>query len=277
MIEVTTLVSYLDELLAARDFKDPSYNGLQVEGAQEVHKIVSAATASLEAIDEAVEVGADLLLVHHGLFWRGADPRLVGNYYQRVKTLMDNNINLVAYHLPMDAHLQWGNNAYLAHILGSAYVDYIVPRDKSSIALRVRLREPLTLEEMVAVLCQRLDTRVTVLGSISPDMLLDEVAICSGSGSFVLDDNKCPDFQVLITGDVNEQTYHMAEETGTVVLVVGHHASEQEAMHLLAAHVAEQFGLEYVATHFAYEKNAVTYSVGEVPHIILPPDERGEV
>lgn len=190
MIEVTTLVSYLDELLAARDFKDPSYNGLQVEGAQEVHKIVSAATASLEAIDEAVEVGADLLLVHHGLFWRGADPRLVGNYYQRVKTLMDNNINLVAYHLPMDAHLQWGNNAYLAHILGSAYVDYIVPRDKSSIALRVRLREPLTLEEMVAVLCQRLDTRVTVLGSISPDMLLDEVAICSGSGSFVLDDNR---------------------------------------------------------------------------------------
>lgn len=277
MAHITALVSYLDELLAVRDFKDPSYNGLQIEGAQEVHKIVSAATASLEAIDEAVEVGADLLLVHHGLFWRGANPCLVGNYYQRVKTIMDNNINLLAYHLPMDAHLHWGNNAYLAHILGCDSVDYIVPGDKSSIAMRARLREPLTLEEMVAVLCQRLDTRVTVLGEISPDMLLEDVSICSGAGSFVLDDNKCPDFQILISGDINEQTYHMAKETGTVVLVVGHHASEQEAMHLLAAHVAEQFDLEHVATHFAYEKNAMTYSVGEVPHIILPPDERGEV
>lgn len=259
MVEVSCLVSYLDELLAAHDFRDASYNGLQIAGTPQVHKIISAATASLDAIAKAVEEEADLLLVHHGLFWRGADPRIIGTYYKRVKALIDHQINLVAYHLPMDANLEWGNNAYLARLLDSASIDYIVPSDKSSIAVHSRLRQALSLESMVMRLCQDLDTKVTVLGDVKPDMVFDDIAICSGSGSFVLDDNKCPEFQVLITGDVNEQTYHMAKETGTVVLVLGHHASEQKPMHLLAAHVAKQFGLEHVPTHFAYEKNAVTY------------------
>ena len=272
-MKIQQLVSYLDELLAVNDFHDVSYNGLQVAGSSEVQKIVTACSASLEAIDEAVELGADTLLVHHGLFWRGADPRLVGNYYQRVKSLIEGKLNLVAYHLPMDTHMKWGNNAYLAHILGCDKLDYIVPGDKTSIAMRAQLLEPLTVDEIVAALCHRLDTKVTVLGNITEDMMIDDLAICSGSGSSVLDNNKCPTFQALVTGDVNEQTYHMAVETGTVVFVVGHHASEQEAMNLLGAHLAEQFGLEHFATHFAYEKNVASYTMGAGNNIVLEPDE----
>ena len=107
-MKLAALCAYLDEVLATKEFSDVSYNGVQVgteEGmGAEVKKIATACTASLEAIDAAVEAGADTLIVHHGLFWRGADPRLTGNIYQRVKTLMEHNINLVAYHLPMDAH-----------------------------------------------------------------------------------------------------------------------------------------------------------------------------
>lgn len=258
-MQIEELVAYLDEVLDARAFRDPSYNGLQVAGNPEVRKIVTACSASLEAIDTALELGADTLLVHHGLFWKGADPRLVGNYYQRVKSLIEGNINLVAYHLPMDAHMEFGNNAYLAHILGGDIVDYVEPGDKTSIAMNVHLAEPLTVKEIVALLCHRLDTKVNLLGDMTEDMLLEDLLVCSGSGASFLDDNKSPRFQALITGDVHEQTYHMAVETGTLVFVVGHHASEQEAINLLGEHLAKKFDLEHTATHFTYEKNIPTF------------------
>lgn len=259
-MQLKELIAYLDETLDVKAFRDASYNGLQVAGSDEVKKIATACTASLEAIDAAVEAGADTLIVHHGLFWKGTDPRLVGNYYQRVKTLMDNNINLVAYHLPMDAHLEFGNNAFLAHILGGDVVDYVEPGKKDSIGMRVKLNEPLTVQEIVAILCHRLDTKISVLGNITEDMMIDDLAICSGSGSFLLDDDKCPSFQALVTGDVNEQTFHMANETGTVVFVCGHHASEQEAINLLGDHLAKKFKLKHFATHFAYEKAVPTFA-----------------
>lgn len=258
-MEVSALISYLDQLLDSAYFKDPSYNGLQVAGTKKIKKIVTACTASLEAIDMAVENEADALIVHHGLFWKGADPRLVGNYYERVKSLIKHDINLIAYHLPLDAHLTYGNNAVLAHMLGGE-AEYIVPQDKSSIAVRTKLAEPLTVSEIGSLLSQKLDTNVQVIGNVSQDIMLDDLAICSGSGSFVLDNNKTPDFQALITGDVNEQTYHMANETGTIVFVLGHHASEQVAINLLGEHLAKEFKLELLPTHFSYEKDVLVYN-----------------
>lgn len=265
MMKLSELTSYLNDLLEVRDFRDVSYNGVQVDSEDgsngEVKKIMTACTASLEAIDAAVEAGVDTLIVHHGLFWKGADPRLVGNYYQRVKTLMDNNIRLLAYHLPLDAHREMGNNAVIAHLLGGDVVDYIEPGDKTSIGVRVSLAESLTVKEIVAILCHHLDTRVSLLGDITEDMFIDNLAICSGSGSSLLDNNKCPDFQALITGDVNEQTFHMANETGTLVFVVGHHASEQLAINQLGDHLAHKFKLEHVASHFSYEKSVPYYAI----------------
>ncbi len=264
-MKLSELCAYLDETLQAKDFSDVSYNGVQVATEAglnaEVKKIATACSASLEAIDAAVEAGADTLLVHHGLFWRGANTCLTGNFYQRVKTLMEHNLNLVAYHLPLDAHLTYGNNAVLTHLLGGEVVDYIEPGHKQSIGVRARLSEPLTVKEIVAILCHHLDTKVSLLGPITEDMLIDDLAVCSGSGSSLLDKNNWPTFQALITGDVNEQTYHQAIETGTVVFVVGHHASEQLAINLLGDHLSEKFGLEHSALHFSYEKMIPTFAI----------------
>ena len=236
-MKLAELCAYLDEVLATKEFSDVSYNGVQVSTEEgmgaEVKKIATACTASLEA----------------------------GNIYQRVKTLMENNINLVAYHLPMDAHLTHGNNAVLTHLLGGEVVDYIEPGNKQSIGVRAKLAEPLTVKEIVAILCHHLDTKVALLGPITEDMLIDDLAVCSGSGSSLLDKNNCPEFQALITGDVNEQTYHQAMETGTVVFVVGHHASEQLAINLLGDHLSKEFGLEHCALHFSYEKMVPTFAI----------------
>lgn len=258
-MRIQALTSYLDEFLDVKAFSDPSYNGLQVAGPEEVHKIATACTASLEAIDEAVENECDVLLVHHGLFWKGADPRLVGNYYQRVKSLVEGKLNLLAYHLPMDAHLEYGNNAVLARFLGADTMDYVEPGDKRSIAIRSKLKKPLNVKEIAALLSHYLDTKVSVIGSLDDNQRLDDILICSGAGSSFLDNNKCPTFQALVTGEYEEQTYHMAQETGTLVFVVGHHASEQVAIGKLGEHLAQKFELKLHQTHFTYEKDMISF------------------
>lgn len=258
-MHIQDLTSYLDELLDVQAFSDPSYNGVQVAGPEEIKKIATACTASLEAIDEAVENGCDALLVHHGMFWKGASPCLVGNYFQRVQSLIDGKLNLLAYHLPMDAHMEYGNNAVLARLLKADNIDYVEPGDKRSIAVRARLSKPLTPTEVSAILSYYLDTKVAVIGALSDELRLDDFVICSGAGSSFLDNNKCPNFQALITGEYQEQTYHMAVETGTLVFVVGHHASEQLAIGNLGEHLADKFNLKLHKTHFTYEKDLVTF------------------
>lgn len=258
-MHINSLIQQLDKILSPNDFKDPSYNGLQVAGTTEIKKIATACTASLEAIDVARESGADALLVHHGLFWKGADPRLVGNYYERVQSLIKAKMNLIAYHLPLDAHLHYGNNAYIAKLLGGDNIDYVVPGDKTSIAMRTKLHDGLTVSEIAYILSKECRSRVQVLGPIPGDRMVDDVVVCSGSGSMFIDNNKTPDFQALITGDINEQTIHMARETGTIVFVIGHHASEQPAIHNLGAIIANKFELKHLPLQFDYELQADSY------------------
>lgn len=258
-MHIQTLTDYLDEMLDVKAFSDPSYNGLQVAGKEEIHKIATACTASLEAIDEAVENGADALLVHHGLFWKGADPRIVGSHYQRIQSLIEGKLSLIAYHLPLDAHMEYGNNAVIARLLGAEHMDYVNSGDKTSIAMRAKLKQSLNVKEVAAILSHYLDTKVSVLGNFDDAIRLDDFVICSGSGASFLDDDKCPRFQALITGDVHEQTYHMAQETGTLVFVTGHHASEQLAISKLGEMLSKKFKLELHTTHYTYEKDIVSF------------------
>lgn len=260
-MHISTLTQYLDELLDVKAFGDPSYNGLQVAGPEEIHKIATACSASLEAIDEAVENGVDALIVHHGLFWKGADPRLIGNYFQRVQSLIEGKVNLLAYHLPLDAHMECGNNAVVSRLLGAEHIDYVKPGDKTSIAMRTKLKHSLGIKEVAAILSHFLDTKVSVLGDIDENIRLDDFIICTGSGASFLDDDKTPSFQALVTGDVHEQTYHMAQETGTVVFVVGHHASEQYAISKLGESLAQKFNLELHTTHYTYERDLKVFCV----------------
>ncbi len=254
-----SLEKIINTYLETGRYQDVSCNGLQIEGRPEVNRIATAATASLEAIDAAVEAGADALIVHHGLFWKGASPRLVGVMHDRVATALAAGLNLYAYHLPLDAHAELGNNRLLMEMLGALEFDYAVPGDPTSVGMVGRLEEPLSVNEICGILCAQLDTRVQVIGNPPSDLLIEDVAVCSGAGSALLDDNPRPDFDALITGDVNEQTYHLAAETGTVVFAVGHHASEQDGVRCLGDYLAQKYGLEHIHLHFALEKSVPWY------------------
>lgn len=254
------LVDYIDDFLDVKSFKDASYNGMQIEGNSETNIIVTAATASLDAIDAAISLNADTLLVHHGLFWKGQDPRIIGSFKERIEYLIKNNINLLAYHLPLDANLEVGNNQYLLNLLNCEHINYIEEGNPQSIAMQGVLDEPLTVADIANTLASNLDTVVDVLGPNDINTEIKRIAVCSGSGSFVLDDNKDPFFDALITGDVNEQTYHMANETGVSVFCIGHHASEQDGIRLLGANVASVFNIQHKHLKFAYEKNTIRFT-----------------
>ncbi len=258
-MQIRELESCINDYLEADKFKDPSLNGLQVEGFSECTSIVTAASASLEAIDAAVEEGADTLLVHHGLFWRGQDFRVVGTMKDRLNALLEANLNLLAYHLPLDAHLTVGNNRYISDIIGLEDIDYVQKGVMQSIAMQGFLAEPLTVEQLALKLSLELDTKVEVLGNCDSKLLLQKIAVCTGSGSFLLDDNPSPQFQALITGDVKEQTYHLSSESGTPVFVLGHHASEQGGIKRLGDYLSRRYGLEHRHLHFSMEKDVQVY------------------
>lgn len=253
------LLKFADTLLDLQNFSDVSLNGLQVEGREDIRRIATAASATLEAIDAAVEQKADLLLVHHGLIWKGHPAPVCGVMKERLCALLESNLNLVAYHLPLDAHPDLGNNRCLCDILGMVEQEFVVPGDPRSIALRGKFTRRLSVRQVAMKLSRALDTEVMVLGHCDDELKLSGAVVCSGSGSFMLDGNPTPDFEALITGDVREQTYHLAVESATPVFVVGHHASEQEGVKRLGQYLAEKFEIEHVHLHFTPEKNVSTY------------------
>lgn len=261
---LSDLKSYIDDYLDVREFSDPSLNGLQVEGFKECTCIATAATASLETIDAAVEEGVDTLIVHHGLFWKGQLMPVVGAFKDRLNSLLEANINLLAYHLPLDAHLSVGNNRYLCDVLGLSDIDYIVPGRPQSIAMQGILTEPMTVKEIAEHLSDSLDTRVQVLGDCDEQLLISDIAVCSGSGSFLVDENMKPSFHALVTGDVKEQTYHFAKESGSPVFVIGHHASEQGGIKRLGDHLSRHFDIEHRHLHFSIEKEAKIYEKSSI-------------
>ncbi len=258
-MQISELIAHLDEYLDVKAFRDPSLNGLQVEGFAECTKVATACSASLEAIDEAAERGADTLLVHHGLLWRGQETPIVGTFKNRINSLLEANINLIAYHLPLDAHYECGNNRMLCSLIGIDEPDYVVPGDKTSIAMFGNLTKSMNVHDIAAHLSACVDAPVQVLGDCGDDLIIRSAAVCSGSGSFLLDRDPAPQFDALITGDVNEQTYHLASESGTAVFVLGHHASEQGGIRRLGVHLAETFGLEHLHLHFSVEKYQKIY------------------
>lgn len=243
------LVAYLDNLLDNAKFKDVSYNGMQIEGQPKVKRILTATTASLRSIEKALEVGADTLLVHHGLFWKGANPCVAGALKERIKLILTHNLNLIAYHLPLDANFALGNNRYICDLIGGTKIEYITPGDPSSIAMRCCLQDVSTSQDLASILAGHLGNTIEIIGK-DPLCKIKNIAVCSGSGSFVLDNCNHVTFDALITGDVNEQTYHLAFENNVVVFACGHHASEQGGIKQLGQKIEADLGLE--VEHFSY-------------------------
>ncbi len=228
----------LQMLLRPDDFKDYGPNGLQVEGGAEVHRIATGVTASLAFIDQAIAAGADALLVHHGLFWRGQDGRLTGWLAERVRRLMLAGVNLFAYHLPLDAHAELGNNAQLGQRLGlvadarfgEQALGFIGPADGS-------------LSGLVATAQTQLGrTPVVVPGD---GRALRRVAWCTGGAQGYFEAAVAAGADAFVTGEISEPQTHLARETGVAFLACGHHATERYGAPAVGAHLATLWGLEH--------------------------------
>lgn len=232
--------SFLNQLLQPERFKDYGPNGLQVEGKAEVCKVVSGVTASLALIEAAAAAGADALLVHHGLFWRGQDGRLTGWLKARVERLMHHGINLYAYHLPLDAHAEWGNNAQLGRALGWAAERRFGEQDLGMVG---RLVQPLTLSEIASSVGRALGRAVTVApGDGRP---VRTVAWCSGGAQGYFESAVAAGADLYLTGEISEPQAHLARETGVAFMACGHHASERYGAPAVAGQLAERFQLSH--------------------------------
>ncbi|HEY0821445.1 MAG TPA: Nif3-like dinuclear metal center hexameric protein [Rhizobacter sp.] len=241
MASRSDIESYLGALLDVGKFRDYGPNGLQIEGKAEVRRLVSGVTASRALIEAAIAQQADAILVHHGLFWRGHDGRLTGWLKARVELLMAHGINLYAYHLPLDAHPEYGNNAQLGLTLGLVPDGRFGEQDIGYVGAPA---EPLTTAALKARLAERLG-RDPVMVEGRPGTVLQRVAWCTGGAQGYFESAIAAGAQAFITGEISEPQAHLARETGVAFYACGHHATERYGAPALAAHVAETFGLAH--------------------------------
>jgi len=237
------LVSYTNQLLNIERFADYCPNGLQVEGAAEVRKIVSGVTASQALLEAAVAAGADTVLVHHGYFWKSEAAPIVGMKQRRIKTLLNNEMNLLAYHLPLDAHPELGNNAQLAKRLGLSVEAGMDAELATSIGLVGRLPEAVAGADFAAHVEQVLGRKpLFVAGNEQP---IQRIAWCTGGAQGYIDKALALGVDAYLTGEVSEATVHTARECGIHFFSAGHHATERYGVQALGEHLAQHFGLEH--------------------------------
>ncbi|HEY6132959.1 MAG TPA: Nif3-like dinuclear metal center hexameric protein [Rubrivivax sp.] len=241
MAHRSDIENYLRELLSVDLFRDYGPNGLQLEGKVEVRRIVSGVTASLSFIDAAIDARADAVLVHHGLFWRGQDGRLTGWLRARIARLIAHDINLFAYHLPLDAHAQLGNNAQLGLRLGLVADARFGEQALGFIAPAAGLTDADMLASRVGGVLQRAPTFVP--GDGRP---LRRIGWCTGGAQGYFEAAITAGADAFVTGEISEPQAHLARETGVAFLACGHHATERFGAPAVAADVAARFGLEHV-------------------------------
>jgi dinuclear metal center YbgI/SA1388 family protein len=232
------LERYLQAYLQTEQFSDYCPNGLQVQGRTEVHTLVTGVTASLALIEAALAQGADALLVHHGYFWRGEDPRIVGPRQARIARLVRSDLNLFAYHLPLDAHPEVGNNAQLALKLG---VTLEVREAEHGLLAGGRLAVPQCLAHFGKRVETALGRAPLVIGD--PGRPVARVALCTGAGQGLFERAIAWGADVFLTGEVSEPQYHLACESGVGFVAAGHHATERYGVQALGEHLARQFQL----------------------------------
>lgn len=238
-MERAELQGYLDSLLEVAKFKDYCPNGLQVEGRPEVGRIICGVTASQALLDAAVARGADAVLVHHGYFWRGDDSRITGIRRRRIATLIANDINLFAYHLPLDAHPELGNNAQLARLMGWRPDGRFGEQD---LGWTGSVAEPVALAQLARSVALRVGREPLVLGD--PERPVRRLAWCTGGAQGYFEQAIACGVDCFISGEASEPTTHLARESGVAYLGIGHHASERYGVMALGAHLAATFGIE---------------------------------
>jgi dinuclear metal center YbgI/SA1388 family protein len=231
------LADWLDGLLQARRFDDYCPNGLQVEGEARVRTVVCGVTASLALVRAAADAGAQAIVVHHGWFWRGEDARLVGPRRARAAALLAHDVNLFAYHLPLDGHAEVGNNAQLARRLDLRPEARFGEQDLGVVGV---LAAPVTLAAFAAHVGERLGRAPLVIGE--PGRRVERVAWCTGAAQGMIEPAAATGADVFLTGEASEQTVHFAREAGIGFIAAGHHATERYGIAALGEHLAARFG-----------------------------------
>lgn len=242
-VALTTLVEEADRFLNAARISDYCPNGLQVEGRPQVQRIVSGVTASQALLDAAVEAGADVVLVHHGYFWKNEDQRVVGIKQRRLKTLLCNDISLLAYHLPLDVHPEVGNNVQLARVLELTVEGPLEPDNPRSVGLVGSLETPLSpVDFMERIRTSLVREPLMVEG---PD-LIRRIAWCTGGAQGYIDQAVAAGVDAYLTGEVSEPTVHIARENGMSFFAAGHHATERYGVQALGDYLAKRFAIEHI-------------------------------
>ena len=235
-----TLLAHLDQFLQPHLFKDYAPNGLQVEGKREIKRIVTAVSATQAVIDRAAQLRADALLVHHGWFWRGENPRIIQTKYRRLKALMAADMNLIAYHLPLDAHPEVGNNAQLALKLGARDIK----QSGEGNFVWSGVIDPVDANHLAQQLTTLLHRPAQILGDSTKR--IEKLAWCSGAAADFLDEAIAIGVDAYISGEAAERTTHLARESGVPFFVCGHHATERLGIQALGDWIEKQWAIECI-------------------------------
>ncbi len=241
-VSLTALVDAANHYLAAAKITDYCPNGLQVQGRAEVRRIVSGVTASQALLEAAVAAHADVLLVHHGYFWKNENPCIVGSKQRRLKTLLIHDLSLLAYHLPLDVHPEVGNNVQLARVLGFSIDGPLELDNPKSVGLVGHLAKPLSAPALQQHIQQRLGREPLVIAAERP---IQRLAWCTGAAQGYIEQALSRGVDAYLTGEVSEATVHFARENGLTFIAAGHHATERYGVQALGAHLAQHFGIEH--------------------------------
>lgn len=237
------LIDYLDGYLLPNDYKDYAPNGLQVEGAFKLKRIRTAVTASEDVIQKACEDNADALLVHHGYFWRGEAAPICGMKRTRIAALLKHDMNLLAYHLPLDCHPEIGNNACMARRLKLQDVESHTISNTPNLLWTGKLPKAQDADAFGEVIAKAFDRSPLCLsGSDKP---IQRIAFCTGGAQDFIEDAAALGVDAYLSGEVSERTYYQARELGLHYFACGHHATERDGIHALGEHLALRFGLEH--------------------------------
>ena len=238
-MKISDLSNYLNQLLQPEHFTDYCPNGLQIEGKQEIQKIVTGVTASYDLLQAAHSVNADAILVHHGYFWRGESLPIIGIKKRRIQFLLQHDINLFGFHLPLDAHHELGNNVMLAKKLGLTFGSWL----EGNIILLAELSQPQTLQTLAKMVETKLNRTPLVIGDIKKT--IRRIGICTGAAQGYIEQAVAAKVDVYISGEISEQTVHIARETGVAYIAAGHHATERYGIQALGEHLAKKFELQH--------------------------------
>ena len=245
MVQLRQLVNYCNDLLCIQDFRDYCPNGLQVEGKSSIKKIVSGVTASQDFIEQAVAQDADAVLVHHGYFWKNEDASIVGLKKNRIARLLQHNISLLAYHLPLDAHADYGNNVQLARVLELTISGCVQQGPAQGLLWYGELPQTMSAEQLAARIQSGLQRQPLHLPSTSKQPV-KTLAWCTGGAQGYMQQAAELGVDAYLSGEVSEQTFHLAKELDIHYFGAGHHATERYGVQALGQHLQQQFDIDVI-------------------------------